>query len=121
MLRNLMLDTRTMSDERFGAMMRDFYARYRGRRASTRDFQQVVEEHVGRPMGWFFDEWVNGTALPTYTLAWTDSVRADSTHLLRFRVRQEGVPPGFSMYVPLLILMSDSRQLIVRINVRGRA
>src|SRR5439155_24152422 len=39
MLRNLMLDLRTMNEDRFRAMMQDFYLQYRGRRASTRDFQ----------------------------------------------------------------------------------
>ncbi|MFI5280093.1 MAG: M1 family aminopeptidase [Gemmatimonadales bacterium] len=121
MLRNLMLDTRTMREERFGDMMRDFYTQYRGKRASTLDFQHVVEDHIGMQMDWFFDEWVNGSAAPSYTFAWTDSLQADSTHLVRFRVRQEGVPPSFSMYVPLLIEMGDGRQVIVRVNVRGRS
>lgn len=119
MLRNLMLDAHTMSDTRFGDMMRDFYTRYRGRSASTRDFQRVVEEHIGQPMGWFFDEWVNGNAVPSYTFSWRDSVRADSTHFVRFRVRQEGVPATFAMYVPVLVHFVDNREVMVRILVRG--
>src|SRR5258705_11755918 len=56
MLRNMMLDSRTMSEDRFKAMMRNFYETYRGNRATTLDFQRVVEQHVGRPMDWFFDQ-----------------------------------------------------------------
>ena len=59
MLRILMLDLKTMSDDRFTAMMKDFYAKYEGRRASTEDFQRVVERHTGAEMGWFFDQWVH--------------------------------------------------------------
>src|SRR5881392_2572292 len=43
MLRNLMLDLRTMKEDAFSAMMQDFYEEYRGKRATTRDFQRVVE------------------------------------------------------------------------------
>jgi hypothetical protein len=32
MLRNLMIDSRTMSEARFKAMMREFYETYRGKR-----------------------------------------------------------------------------------------
>jgi hypothetical protein len=70
MLRNMMIDSRTMSEDRFKLMMRDYYETYKGKRATTLDFQRVVEKHIGRPMDWFFDEWVYGTAVPTYTFAW---------------------------------------------------
>lgn len=119
MLRNLMLDVRTMDEAAFSAMMKDFYQRYRGRRASTRDFQRVVEEHVGRPMAWFFDQWVDGTAIPTYTLAWKAERRSDGQHVVRLRVRQSDVPDEFRMSVPLFIELADGERLFVRLDVRG--
>jgi aminopeptidase N len=119
MLRNLMLDLRTMDDARFTAMMRDFYESYRGRRASTRDFQRVVERHIGGSMDWFFDEWVYGTAIPTYTLSWRAEPGSESRYLLRLRIRQEDVPEGFGMLVPLLIEFADGGQALVRVTVRG--
>jgi aminopeptidase N len=120
MLRNLMMDTRTMSDDAFTATMQDFYQQYRGRRASTSDFQRVVEQHVRAPMGWFFKEWIDGTALPTYTFAWRaeqDSVKRWTLHL---RVAQEGVPDDFVMLVPLLIQFGDAAHAIVRVRI-GRS
>src|SRR5437879_2894174 len=57
MLRNMMLNFRSMREDAFTAMMQDFYQQYRGRRASTRDFQRVVEKYTGISMDWFFDEW----------------------------------------------------------------
>jgi hypothetical protein len=103
MLRNLMIDLRTMDEETFMATMQDFYQHYRGRRASTEDFQRVVEQRLGVPMGWFFDEWVNGTAIPRYILSWHADSAQGGHYLLRVRVRQEDVPPSFEMPVPLLI------------------
>ena len=119
MLRNMMLEFHGMKEDRFRAMMRDFYTTYRGRRASTRDFQRVVEQHVGLPMDWFFDEWVSGTAIPTYTLSWRTDPAPDGKLLLRFRVRQEHVPADFVMPVPLLIEFSDKSQVLIRVNMRG--
>jgi aminopeptidase N len=117
MLRNMMINTQTMSEERFTTMMRDFYETYRGKRASTLDFQRIVEKHIGQPMDWFFDEWVYGTAVPTYTFAWKaepDSSGA-TAHL---RVKQTDVPDNFAMYVPVLIKF-DQGEALVRLLVRG--
>jgi aminopeptidase N len=117
MLRNMMLDNRTMSEDRFTAMMRDFYTTYRGKRASTLDFQRTVERHFGQPMDWFFQEWVYETAVPTYTFSWT--AEPDSSgYAVHLRVRQSDVPDRFAMYVPLSIKFEQGEALI-RMLVRG--
>jgi hypothetical protein len=119
MIRNLMLDLRTMSEDAFTATMQDFYTQYRGKRASTRDFQRVVEKHMGSSMGWFFDEWINGRDMPTYTLSWKAEPTPDHAYILHLRVRQEDVPNNFMMPVPLLIQFADNSHALVRVNVRG--
>ncbi|MGH7569226.1 MAG: M1 family aminopeptidase [Gemmatimonadales bacterium] len=119
MLRNLMLDLRTMKEDAFTAMMQDFYQSHRGRRASTQDFQRVVERHMGLPMGWFFDQWVYGTVVPTFTLSWHVEPAAGNGYLLRVRVRPDEVPANFIMPVPLVIHFADSGKTMVRVNVRA--
>jgi len=119
MLRNMMLDFRTMKEDAFTAMMQDFYRQYRGRRASTRDFQRVVERHVDTPMDWFFDEWVNGTAIPTYIFSWHAEPESGNRYLLRLRIRQEEVPKEFVMPVPLSIEFADGGRATIRVTVRG--
>ncbi len=119
MLRNLMLDLRTMQDDAFAAMMQDFYASFRGRHASTKDFQDVVERHIEEPMGWFFEQWVNGTAVPTYVYSWRADSASDGKFRLQLRVRQEDVPPTFSMRVPLLIEFTTGGQALTRATVHG--
>jgi aminopeptidase N len=115
----MLLDTRNMSEDRFIATMRDFYATYRGKRATTDDFQKVVERHVGVPMDWFFNEWVYGTSVPTYTFSWTTEPDSSGKGIAaRLRVRQSDVPDNFSMYVPVLFKFSQGEAL-VRILVRG--
>jgi peptidase M1-like protein len=119
MLRNMMIDFRTMQEDAFMSMMQDFYQQYRGRRASTQDFQRVVERYTGLSMDWFFNEWVNGTAVPTYIFSWRSEPQADGKYLVHVRVRQEDVPPGFVMPVPLAIDLVDHSQAFVRLIVRG--
>lgn len=120
MLRNLMLDLRSMRDDAFIAMMQDFYQEYRGRRATTRDFQKVVERHVGLSMSWFFDEWVDGTQIPRYVLSWRAEPATGGHYTLHVRVRQEDVPHDFLMPVPLKIGFADTTlHALVRLNVTG--
>ena len=119
MLRNMMLDFRTMKEDAFADMMQDFYMEYRGKRATTQDFQRVVERHTGLPMDWFFDEWLNGTAIPTYTLSWHADTAPDHSYALRIRIRQEDVPQDFVMPVPLHIEFAGGGHAYVRVNVRG--
>jgi len=119
MLRNMMLDFRTMKEDAFTTMMQDFYRQYRGRRASTRDFQRVVEHHLDTPMDWFFDEWVNGTAIPTYILSWHAEPEPGNRYLLRLRIRQEEVPKEFVMPVPLNIELAGGGRATIRVTVRG--
>jgi hypothetical protein len=117
MLRNLLLDTRTMSEDRFSRMMRDFYMTYRGKRASTADFQYTVELATGQPMDWFFNEWVYSTAVPTYTFSW--NAAHDSAGIVaHLRVRQSEVPDDFAMYVPVLVKF-DQGEALLRLLVRG--
>ena len=119
MLRNLMLDIHTMKEDRFQAMMRDYYMSHRGQRVTTLDFQRTVEKHMGQPMDWFFDEWVYGTAVPTYTFSWKNEPDSLGNPAVRLRVRQSDVPAGFGMYVPVLIKFGQGEALI-RMLVRDQ-
>lgn len=119
MLRVLLLDLRTMNEDRFGAVMRDFYQQYHGKRATTADFQHVIEQHVGQPMDWFFNQWVYGSAIPTYRVAWHAEPAEGGKYRVRLRVRQEDVPPGFLMYVPVTVETSDKQFARARVKVTG--
>jgi hypothetical protein len=119
MLRILMLDLKTMDESRFTETMRDFYTKYEGRRASTADFRQVVERHMGMDMGWFFNEWVDGTALPTYRMAYLVKPMDGGQYQVRLQVLQEGVPDGFTMYVPVTLDLGKDRLARLRVKVTG--
>jgi hypothetical protein len=119
MLRIMMLDLNTMSENRFKETMQDFYQTYEGKRASTADFQRVVERHLGIEMGWFFDQWVNSTALPTYRVAYRTEPAGDGQFRVRLQVRQENVPDDFQMYVPVTLELGKDRIARLRVKVTG--
>ncbi len=119
MLRMLMTDLETMSTEAFSEMLRDLYARHQGSRVSTADLREVVEEHLGGDMGWFFRQWVFGTAIPTYHVEFDGSETEDGQYRVTGTVRQEGVPEDFAMYVPVLVGFGDEGWVRLRVLVEG--
>jgi hypothetical protein len=120
MLRIMMVDLRTMNEDRFTRMMQEFYATHRGGRASTADFQRVAEKHMNMPLDWFFDQWVHGTAVPTYRAAYETSPLPDGTVKMTVKVVQENVPDSFQAYVPVTVDLGGDRVLRTRIKVTGR-
>ncbi|NNG17582.1 MAG: hypothetical protein HKM89_13990, partial [Gemmatimonadales bacterium] len=119
MLRVLMLDLRTMNEDPFTDMMRDFYTQYRGKQASTEDFRRVVERHVGGNMKWFFDQWVNGAAIPKYRVAYRSEQVDGGKYRMTLRVEQQDVPEDFRVFIPVSVDLGDDRWARLRVEVRG--
>lgn len=119
MLRNMLLDLKTMKEDRFIGMMHDFYARYLGKEATTADFQRVVEKHIGGTMDWFFKEWIMDTKIPSYRVATRHTVTPEGKYLVTCRVRQDNVARDFAMPVVVLVKFSGDRYVRLRIMVTG--
>ena len=132
MLRMLLLDLETGDDDRFRRLMRGFVRDHIGGAASTRSFEAAVTEAFGEPMDWFFDQWVYGVGVPRYLPDLEVVAAADLTDpaareiaageapfVLRGTVRQEDVPPGFRMPVPIRLTFADRDPILRRIWVDG--
>ncbi|MDP9120591.1 MAG: hypothetical protein M3O15_04360 [Acidobacteriota bacterium] len=111
MLRMLMWDGGSPApDGRFIAMMKDFAAAYAGKRASTADFQRVVERHMvpalnatgNGKMDWFFKQWVYGTEAPLYRADLRLESAGDQVRI-KGKVSQEGVSPDFRALLPIYL------------------
>ncbi len=118
MLRILMLDLRTMNEDPFTAMMRDFYSQYRGKQATTEDFRRVVELHVGANMKWFFDQWVFGADIPTYRVAYRSKPVEGGKYRVTVRIEQQDVPEDFRVFVPVSVDLGKDRWARMRVEVR---
>ncbi|HEY8257794.1 MAG TPA: M1 family aminopeptidase [Gemmatimonadales bacterium] len=119
MLRILMLDLKTMNEDRFTETMRDFYRKFEGQRATTEDFRKVVEQHAGTDMGWFFNQWVYAAATPTYRVAYHTDRSADGQFKVKLRVLQDNVSEDFQAFVPVTLDLGKDRKARLRVKVRG--
>ncbi len=110
MLRGMLRDA-TGSDQAFLDVLRDFLRAHRGGVASTRDFEAALARRVPGDWSWFFDAWVNGTAIPAYRWSYNLSASPDEQgrYVATLKVRQTDVPEGFRMSVPVAAELSGGR------------
>lgn len=121
MIRQMMWDRQT-GDARFKDTMHDFVATYRGKVATTEDFQAMVEKHMSpemnltgnHKMDWFFREYVYGTALPTYAFDSSFSKDPKGDVVLKYTLTQSGVDKNFGMPVPIYLELMNGN--IVRLG-----
>ncbi len=118
MIRMMMYSNQT-GDQNFKETMHDFSKTYSGSAATTEDFKATVEKHMtvdmqrigDGKMDWFFDEYVYGTALPTYKLDSNFEKNADGDVVFAFKVTQSGVDDKFRMLVPVYLELADGRTI----------
>ncbi len=55
---------RELGDEVFWMAVRDYVQRFGGAMVETSDFRKVLEEHSGRSLGKWFDQWIASTGYP---------------------------------------------------------
>jgi aminopeptidase N len=117
MLRMMMMDRRS-GDQQFKDTMQDFVKTYANRAATTEDFKAIVEKHMTPEMDldgnhrldWFFNEYVYGTALPSYKLEYKFDNAPDGV-LFNLKLTQNNVDEHFKMLVPIYLEMSDGKLL----------
>ncbi|MEW6411082.1 MAG: M1 family aminopeptidase [Candidatus Zixiibacteriota bacterium] len=117
MLRNMLIDFQTMNEDLFLTMMKEYYGMYRGRDVTTADFRRLTEKYFGGDMGWFFDQWIYSSNLPTYKFTYDIEKDSSGAYTAHCRVVTTGVAEDFMMYVPLEIEMDDKTKAYVRIFI----
>jgi Peptidase family M1 domain len=116
MIRMMMWDNKT-GDQTFRDTMHDFVSTYSGKAATTEDFKAMVEKHMTREMDldgnhrmdWFFNEFVYGTALPTYKLDSSLGKDVNGDVLFSYKLTQTAVDKKFKMIVPIYLELADGR------------
>jgi hypothetical protein len=122
MLRTLMEDPRRENpDAGFISMMRDFVSTYAGKNASTQDFERIVEKHIGKPMDWFFNEWVYGTAVPHYEFSYNVKDAGGGKSTLHVALTQSEVTDDFFMMVPMYATVNGNLQRLGFISIKGNS
>jgi aminopeptidase N len=106
-----------LGEDNWWRSLNHYLTKYANQPVETAQLRIAIEETTGQPMDWFFDEWVNGTDVPSYRFAWK-TAQDSAGFPTQIRVRQSDVPPSFGMYVPMLIKF-DQGESLVRVLVRG--
>ncbi|HKW77226.1 MAG TPA: M1 family aminopeptidase [Terriglobales bacterium] len=122
MIRFMMQQRQGDPDAPFKAMMHDFTKTYENRFASTEDFKAILEKHMtpemdvdrNHKMDWFFDEYVYGTAYPTYAFEHSFSKDGNGDVVLNFKITQADVSKDFVMLVPIYLELANGR--VVRLG-----
>ncbi len=116
MIRMMMFSMKT-GDADFKAMMHDLVNTYRNKAVSTEDFKAMVEKHMtpamdadrNGKMDWFFDEYVYGTELPSYSMETSTETSSDGKNTLTLKVTQSGVSQNFKMVVPIYFETAEGK------------
>jgi hypothetical protein len=114
MIRQMMWD-RQYGDQRFKETMHDFVTTYNGTAATTEDFKAMVEKHMNadmdlqqnHKMDWFFNEYVYGTALPSYKFDSSFGKAPSGDVTISIKLTQSGVDKDFAMPVPIYLELAN--------------
>lgn len=119
MLRNMLLNLNTMKEDVFMKIMKEFFTTYQGKEATTKDFQRIVEKNIGQDISWFFDQWIDGTAIPEYHFAYKPEKQPDGKYKVKVRIMQKNVPADFKMSVPIKIVFQSGDIARIRVLMTG--
>jgi aminopeptidase N len=126
----MMMHDRQKGDQLFKETMQDFVKTYSGKAATTEDFKAIIEKHMSpemdvegnHRMDWFFNEYVYGTQLPSYSLSSAFDTGADGDILMTLKVTQSGVDDHFRMLVPVYLELADGNiAFLGRARLAGNA
>lgn len=132
MLRTMLQDGAELSgrhgDDPFLRVLRKLREQYAGRGISTREFQALVESELPRTiryedrasLDWFFDNWVNGTAIPKLELKDVRIERRGSTAVATATLLQTQAPDDMVTSVPIYADTRAGLKLLARVFADGK-
>jgi len=98
---------RTGDDKLFLKILQDFLREHKGTAASTADFQKTVEKNVGGNWSAYFDSWIYGADIPTYSWSYSVARGDDGKDVLTVKTKRTDVPDDFMTIIPIRIEYAD--------------
>jgi aminopeptidase N len=89
-----------VGDEAFSRALSTFQEKHRYQKAGTEDLREALEQAGGRPLGPYFQEWVEGVLVPELRLAY-DTAAAGLAFRTTVRVSATGLPGPVPVAVTL--------------------
>jgi hypothetical protein len=137
MLRHMLADNvsarrgpagRAGADDPFIVVLRGLRERFEGKSITTRDVQQAFEDALPdslryesrKSLEWFFDGWVNGTAIPSLELTGVKLARRGGGIGASGRIRQKHAPRDLVTSVPIYAETGSGQPVLLgRVFVEG--
>jgi Peptidase family M1 domain len=129
MLRQMVSDPRQPdSPNAFWRVLHGLQQRFSGATFNSRDLQSAFEAALPRDLwfenrrslDWFFEGWVNGTAIPRLELAGVKFAPAAGSSVVTGRLLQGGAPAGLVTPVPIYGAQGKSLVFLARVFADGR-
>ncbi len=141
MLRNMMRDAEATSkgskgkglfagstaseDEPFIRALHKARQQFEGRAISTRELLNLFESELPPPLwhdgkkslDWFFEGWINGTAVPRFELRGVKNVSKEGGVLVTGKIEQKDAPKGLVTPVPIYATVAGKNVLLGRVFV----
>jgi aminopeptidase N len=92
-----------IGDEAFFNALKSYVKTYAYKSASTEDFELVCENEYGRPLSWFFKEWVYGVNRPFYQYAWQMKAGVNRSVVELTIDQSRSDPAAFEMPIDVVI------------------
>ena len=93
-----------VGDSAFFRGLRSYYLANRHSTALTDDLRRAVEASSGRPLGWFFDQWLRRPGFAEVTTSW----RYDASQRRVIATVEQGARFGAYRF-PLTVAISDAK------------
>jgi aminopeptidase N len=106
-----------LGDSAFFSGLRRYYAAHRHGNAMTQDLQAAVEATSGRPLGWFFDQWLRrpGWAELRTSFAWDNA-----TGRVTLLVEQGARFGAYQLTLPVEVADASGTKQRMRVPVEAR-
>ena len=114
---------RRMGDERFLALLSDLVKQYDHRELTTDEFRQAAAAHLpprsdDPKLENFFEQWVNGTGIPSLKLSYSVKGRAPNLRLVGV-ISQSGVESDFTTLAPVEIEVARGQTITQWVRTGG--
>jgi hypothetical protein len=116
-----------VSDEPFFKGLRKLREQYQGKSVSVRELFQAFEEQLPRSLwfngrdslDWFYQGWVNGTAVPSLEVANVKYVPKGGMNLVSGTILQKSAPDDLVTSVPIYALVAGKNVFLGRVFADG--
>lgn len=106
-------------DDLFLKALHTLRERYAFKEATTKDLEKVFEEYLplslrydgNRSLDWFFDGWVNGTAIPSLSLKDVKINKQGTRWSANFTILQQDAPDELVTSIPIYAVLGENRRI----------